>query len=1024
MTKKILSLLLVVAMLATLSVGMFTASAEDAAAGTAFADDWSKWTIDGKHNVKGEQYGITDASDGYALIYNATWASRTFTYSDKVDLGDRFDYSFKMLTRGDWGSGSDPDSAIAYTATLGDLTLRISHRDDHNRNFAIEAAYAGKTLFVSDSLVSAPDDKLSAAAKAALAAAKAQNADWYTNRMFNINVTFDNGVLKIFDMNNGGKVCGQTIVSNYDFTGSTVSIKSDNGKNFWNMAAFCDINGTKYESDTFNLPYTVSDKNYTLDFTKFTATENSGAAVTTAAKNGYDTIYKINNKDAAVTYGEKLDMGNEFELGYTQIMNSWEQPLAGTCYYASIGDLRIDLTNGDTAGRVMKYVISYKGTVVAESASLGQLPFYTYPDEVIGAMNGDMKYANRYAIIKVKFADGNITLYNGTTAIINATLGTYDFSNATLEFGVSGPENNVHLRAAFFDISATAKNIKQYNYVSNSFGSLAADSAKVINAKIFNKDSSVYVAGSGNIASVGDFIYSGASTVGGTTKYSGFAIDASSADGSVKRNDAPVKVDVIQVGETVDLGSDFNISFTHRYNYQHFEGKQAVTFVLGDLMVDISAVNGELNNRQARVYFKGQALCDAKQIGVNYIGDSDATISEFKSYLDKAIGGYPKEGWNYGTLNRTNDVSISYKNGLLTVAFNGTSFYQGTIAGDFSSVIPTFEFYGGNVDCQAAISNWSATYNKLPTIEELNPDKTESDFYTDWVDCDDNYSRRINKATKDVQTKATAKVAAASATLSDSIAMNFKLVGDFDKYYSDIKAANSGNDVSVVKVGDNWVASVTGLGAKDMAKDVEINFTAVDKASGKPVAFSQAISVADYAKGVYAMSTTSAADKTVIAYMLNYGAAAQTYFGVTDASVAPDATIAASLTLANAVTADNYAEQLTKVQEVLNSDALSWTGASLVLEDKISVKVYFTGNADGLTATVDGAAAAFTKGDGYVEIKLNPNQLEKTIVVTVGDAKLTYSAATYAYNKLGGSNENLKALVIAAVNYGRACAAK
>ena len=378
-------------------------------------------------------------------------------------------------------------------------------------------------------------------------------------------------------------------------------------------------------------------------------------------------------------------------------------------------------------------------------------------------------------------------------------------------------------------------------------------------------------------------------------------------------------------------------------------------------------------------------------------------------------------------------LDISYNNGTLVVkqVKYGTdeviaTVYEGAVSGvNFSNVAPKFEFWSNSAEKLVYhIHSWEASHKTVKTLEEVNPGMTESDFYTDWYEFDDNYSYRGNKATKTSEMKATAKVAAASATLSDSIAMNFKLVGDFDKYYSDIKAANSGNDVSVVKSGDSWVASVTGLGAKDMAKDVEINFTAVDKLSGKPVAFSQAISVADYAKGVYAMSTTSAADKTVIAYMLNYGAAAQTYFGVTDASVAPDATIAASLTLANAVTADNYAEQLTKVQEVVNSDALTWTGASLVLEDKISVKVYFTGNADGLTATVDGAAAAFTKGDGYVEIKLNPNQLEKTIVVTVGDAKLTYSAATYAYNKLGGSNENLKALVIAAVNYGRACAAK
>ena len=1006
MTKKILSLLLVVAMLATLSVGMFTASAEDAAAGTAFADDWSKWTINGKHNVKGEQYGITDASDGYALIYNATWAGRTFTYSDKVDLGDRFDYSFKMLTRGDWGPGSDPDSAIAYTATLGDLTLRISLRDDHNRHIAIEAAYAGKTLFVSDSLVSATDDKLFAAAKAALTAAKAQNADWYTNRMFNINVTFDNGVLKIFDMNNGGKVCGQTIVSNYDFTGSTVSIKSDNGKNFWNLAAFCDIKGTKYESDTFNLPYTVSNKNYPLDFTKFTSTE--GSVVTTKAANGYDALANHDGgskNNSAFDYGDLLDLGNDFEVKYTMALETWNY----TCdidAYASIGALKISLVHdGTTSGRNVKLVITY-GEKKYESGEWAEGYNPGLPEAVKNAVTGDIGNAGRIYAVKVVFNDGEVTASCGSKSV-SCAITNYDFAKAKLSFGLTQSESSI-FRRAYYDISATAKNIKQYNYVSNSFGSFAADK---ITAEGRNHDM-----GSVKAEKTGDILYSGRPT------------DESTVVGTLTRDGAAVNVDRFTLDNAVDLSSGFNASFNYNYSYTGGSGS-ATTFIFGDVKVDIACVSagGNSYQRVITVYDGDKVVAGPTTVGFTAQRDTDK--DETYKDMAAALGKVNSEtSWWYTNKNWYLAMKIAYANGALTVSClqgsNTQTIYSGVISSDLSNATPTIEVWTGTDGIATTISEWSGTYNTLPTIEELNPDKTESDFYTDWVDFDDNYSRRINKATKDVQTKATAKVAAASATLSDSIAMNFKLVGDFDKYYSDIKAANSGNDVSVVKSGDNWVASVTGLGAKDMAKDVVINFTAVDKISGQPVAFSQAISVADYAKGVYAMSTTSAADKAVIAYMLNYGAAAQTYFGVTDESVAPDATIAASLTLANAVTADNYAEQLTKVQEVLNSDALSWTGASLVLEDKISVKVYFTGNADGLTATVDGAAAAFTKGDGYVEIKLNPNQLEKTIVVTVGDAKLTYSAATYAYNKLGGSNENLKALVIAAVNYGRACAAK
>ncbi len=1004
MTKKILSLLLVVAMLATLSVGMFTASAEDAAAGTAFADDWSKWTIDGAHNTQ-PNYGITD--EGYNVFYNYTWKTSSFVYGDKQNLGDRFDFRFKVTSRGSWG-GSE---SLSFVAQIGNLNVTIYSK---GADYYAKADYNGAALFDSEKKFDCSGDAdLKAKIEAALTNVAATNPSWYCQRVVDVKLSFDGGILIVSDAKTNTEYA-RCVVENYDFSNTTVALTV--AANNQTCGAFCDISGTTWGGTSFNLPYTDEKLSDALsDAANWTAT---GAAVSTTS-NGDVAISNQGANDWTAKYANAISFGDVFDIAFKVRMHDWPQNKTGDTQNLYLGDLRIAVTYTKDGAKDVVLKVYYKGAEVGASAESWVPSQDPTSDTAAQALAGGM--AHYLVDVKVTFDNGNLSVKvdDNDKHNVNVTLTDYDFSAAALS--VTAEVNKAYSRTAIYAITSS-DSVRTYQYNNTPFGSLAAD-AIVVEGKGRN-------AGSVHGDKIGDALYMGISTADSTVV------------GALQRNGADVTVDRITLGEATDLGDNFDVRFTFGYRNAKYTDN-ALTFVLGDLKIDITP-NTNSWVRDVTVYNGTTSLAqkglgydqdrDKNDASGNPI-DADGKYKDLKNLVETANQN-SENGWNGWYMANAScwiTLDISYNNGTLVVkqVKYGTdeviaTVYEGAVSGvDFSNVAPKFEFWSNSAEKLVYhIHSWEASHKTVKTLEEVNPGMTESDFYTDWYEFDDNYSYRGNKATKTSEKKATAKVAAASATLSDSIAMNFKLVGDFDKYYSDIKAANSGNDVSVVKSGDNWVASVTGLGAKDMAKDVVINFTAVDKLSGQPVAFSQAISVADYAKGVYAMSTTSAADKTVIAYMLNYGAAAQTYFGVTDESVAPDATIAASLTLANAVTADNYAEQLTKVQEVLNSDALTWTGASLVLEDKISVKVYFTGNADGLTATVDGAAAAFTKGDGYVEIKLNPNQLEKTIVVTVGDAKLTYSAATYAYNKLGGSNENLKALVIAAVNYGRACAAK
>ena len=142
--------------------------------------------------------------------------------------------------------------------------------------------------------------------------------------------------------------------------------------------------------------------------------------------------------------------------------------------------------------------------------------------------------------------------------------------------------------------------------------------------------------------------------------------------------------------------------------------------------------------------------------------------------------------------------------------------------------------------------------------------------------------------------------------------------------------------------------------------------------------------------------------KALVEAMLNYGAAAQKYFGYkTDALVGTPVTDTTDLK-------SEYVEP-----ETVEGDG--FIGASLVLEGTMRLRFYFEGTV--ASATVDGEAAAVVSkgGNSYVEIKVTPDNIDTTYEVVAGNATVNYSVLNYLVNN--ADNAELAEVVASIYEY-------
>ena len=207
------------------------------------------------------------------------------------------------------------------------------------------------------------------------------------------------------------------------------------------------------------------------------------------------------------------------------------------------------------------------------------------------------------------------------------------------------------------------------------------------------------------------------------------------------------------------------------------------------------------------------------------------------------------------------------------------------------------------------------------------------------------------------------------------------------------------------------------VAAAQMTEEITLQLVA-DGTEYAPVSYS----IREYAdhilKGNYSDDV-----KTMVKYMLNYGAAAQTYFGVQTEN------------LANAGYKMDYAAQYPAEYPELavegQLDGVRLYGASLVMDSKVAVRYYFAADSvEGVTFRANGKEyAAAEKNDMFcVEIPgILPQQYGNSIVLSAqkGEQKLdvTYSPLTYMVRMSQKGSEEMKALVNAMYGYYEAAVA-
>ena len=246
-----------------------------------------------------------------------------------------------------------------------------------------------------------------------------------------------------------------------------------------------------------------------------------------------------------------------------------------------------------------------------------------------------------------------------------------------------------------------------------------------------------------------------------------------------------------------------------------------------------------------------------------------------------------------------------------------------------------------------------------------------------------------------------------SLTLGDNIGVNFYLKEEAANYSVNVTVAGSAAATTAANK-DGYYVVTANVAAAQMTDTIALSVV-----NGEETLHTGEYSVRQYAltilEGQY-----DAEVKQMVKEMLNYGAAAQTYFAYNTEN------------LANAgYEQESTAAIPTEIPAINVEDNLSGIalyGMSLLFQNKTSVRFYFHGSGDmnSYTFTVgDTPYYPVAKGDQYyVQVDgINPQDLDKTIdmVVSKDGATLTvsYSPMTYIVRKYNSadSTDALKALV-------------
>lgn len=223
----------------------------------------------------------------------------------------------------------------------------------------------------------------------------------------------------------------------------------------------------------------------------------------------------------------------------------------------------------------------------------------------------------------------------------------------------------------------------------------------------------------------------------------------------------------------------------------------------------------------------------------------------------------------------------------------------------------------------------------------------------------------------------TTKLVATEVSLTDGVMLEFYIEADDD-------TAAVTNATPVTKNGVECFKLTVPISAKRMDDDVTVGLKSGSQAVGDSYTVSVKEALAKMLGGADMNAT-----KELITAMLNYGAAAQKFFGYkTDELVGTPVTDTTALKGASAP----------KVT-ITNTSGIYY-GATLVLDGTLKLRFYFEGN-DREVELAGEIATVVNNGDRcYAEIAVTPDNLNERFNVRCEDAFVKYSALNYLKNKV------------------------
>ena len=253
----------------------------------------------------------------------------------------------------------------------------------------------------------------------------------------------------------------------------------------------------------------------------------------------------------------------------------------------------------------------------------------------------------------------------------------------------------------------------------------------------------------------------------------------------------------------------------------------------------------------------------------------------------------------------------------------------------------------------------------------------------------------------------TPAVVSQQLNLGDDLTMHFYVTAEENTVVNTTVNGNTTqHDLSQMAPDSNgqYVIAVK-LAAAQMTETITLDFLQNDAS-----VLQKTYSIRDYAETILA-GNYPAQTKNLVIRMLNYGAAAQNYFGVNTDS------------LANADYESEAVQLPTEYEAMAISgavDGIHFYGASLVFENQIAVRYYFTGSVGGVDF---GDYEVVEKNNmHYVEVPgINPQDYSNSITLTATKGEdtlnVSYSPLNYIIRMSEKGSTELKVLLNALYGY-------